>query len=114
MQCGPKVLLTARLDIRIDRLIAEYTDLVSDHQSALAGSIESLRTKLGNKKTDRLLDDLLSGRIRDVVRTLLSDYYDPLYGYETADESRFKAVVSADDLSAAANNIEELVNHWRR
>ena len=69
---------------------------------------------MGNKKTDRLLDDLSAGRIRDVVRVLLSDYYDPLYGYETADESRFTAVVSADDLSAAATDIEELVNHWRR
>lgn len=114
MQYGPKVLLTARLDIRIDRLIAEYTDLVTDHQSVLAGSIESLRAKLGNKKTDRLLDDLSAGRIRDVVRVLLSDYYDPLYGYETADASRFTAVISADDLSAAATNIEELINQLRR
>ncbi len=45
-----------------------------------------------------------------MITTLLTDYYDPLYGYNKSDKNRFDLIVNADDLNQAAAEIMEYLN----
>lgn len=114
MQRGPRILLRADIEIRITRLIEEYTDLYDHNRAAIEASIEALRPRLGKRKTDCMLADLLIGNIRQVVRVLLEDYYDPLYGYDTIEENKFAAIINANDLEQASTDIIDFLKQWRR
>lgn len=111
MQRGIRILMTADMDIRVRRLIAEYTDLFNVDQDVIRGSINTLRRRLGEKKTDWLLDKLDFGQLNEVVETLLKDYYDPLYGYENASDDRFNLVVDVNDMEQA---VEQISNYLRQ
>ncbi|WP_425060925.1 tRNA 2-selenouridine synthase [Sporomusa carbonis] len=114
MKQGKRLMLSTNIEIRIDRLIAEYVDVCASNQAAIIASIESLRKRLGNKKTDQLLNDFNVGKIRDVVKTLLVDYYDPMYGYEKTNMAEYDLWVNADDLEQATDTIIQYLQQFGR
>ncbi|SMC64786.1 tRNA 2-selenouridine(34) synthase MnmH [Sporomusa malonica] len=114
MRQGKKILLSTNIEIRVDRLIEEYLDIYSNNQEAIIASIESLRKRIGNKKTDQLLVDFNAGKIRDVVKILLLDYYDPMYGYEKAETTNYDSWVKADDVEQATDAIIQYLQQFGR
>lgn len=114
MQKGIKILLTAEMDIRITRLINEYTDVYLKNKHKIEMSLEILRPRLGSKKTDKLLADLALGKIRDVVQLLLTDYYDPLYGYGKSKTIFYENTICANDLDEATTKIIDFLQQLRR
>ena len=114
MQQGPRILLQADIEIRITRLIEEYTGIYQNNKEAIGNSIEALRKRLGQRKTNQLLADLKADETRQVVRVLLTDYYDPLYGYEAINETSYATVINANDLDKATSEVIEFLQQWRR
>lgn len=113
MQKGKKILAQASVETRVSRLIEEYMDIYNHRQEEILGSIAQLAKRLGNTRTNKMLEDFTAGRVRDVVRTLLVDYYDPLYGYEKADPSGFDRIVDAEDMDKASSEIIDYLNTLR-
>ncbi len=114
MRQGPKILARADVETRVTRLVDEYVDLYGRRQDEIRASLLSLNKRLGGAKTQQLLAALAAGEVREVVRTLLVEYYDPLYGYEQADPADYAFTVDAADLQAAATGIIEYLNAQRR
>ncbi|MCX7779341.1 MAG: tRNA 2-selenouridine(34) synthase MnmH [Negativicutes bacterium] len=113
MKKGIRILIRADMDTRVNRLIEEYTDIYNKNLEAILRSIKTLERKLGRKRTDKMLTDIQAGRMAEVVKTLLTDYYDPLYGYEKADPASYDLVVCANDLNEAADRIMEYLKTIR-
>lgn len=105
MQQGPRILLRASLETRVQRLIAEYVDGTEERQTEIRHCIQMLETRFGSNKTEKVRTLFEAGELSAVVRTLLTDYYDPLYGYETAPATKFSRVIEAEDLDTAAADI---------
>lgn len=114
MRSGEKILMSSSVEIRVDRLIEEYLDVYNGNGDAIIGSIESLRRRLGNKKTDSLIADFKEEKIRAVVETLLVEYYDPMYGYEKADSADYDLAVNADDVEKATEIIIQYLQQFGR
>lgn len=114
MKQGKKILISTDIEVRVERLIEEYLDIYNDNCQAIAASIESLRRRLGNKKTDQLLTDFNTGKIQEIVRTLLIDYYDPMYGYEKSDIDNYDLWVKADDMEQATEKIVQYLQQLGR
>lgn len=114
MKAGPKVLAHASVETRVTRLIDEYLDIYNRRQNEIHASIKSLAKRLGTAKTQRLLDAFAAGEVREVVRTLLVEYYDPLYGYEKADPAAYAFTVDAEELDPAAAAITNYLKTLRR
>ncbi|MBP2635883.1 MAG: selU [Firmicutes bacterium] len=114
MRSGEKILMSASVEIRVDRLIEEYLDVYNSNGDAIIGSIESLRRRLGTKKTDSLISDFKEEKIRAVVKTLLVEYYDPMYGYEKADSADYDLAVNADDVEKATEMIIQYLQQFGR
>ncbi|WP_094607546.1 tRNA 2-selenouridine synthase [Sporomusa silvacetica DSM 10669] len=114
MQQGPKLLVSASIEVRVDRLIEEYLDIYNDNAEEIISSIASLHRRLGNKKTDKLIDEFKAGQIRVVVKTLLVEYYDPMYGYEKSDLADYDGAVNADNLEQATEIIIQYIQQLGR
>ncbi|WP_414714960.1 tRNA 2-selenouridine(34) synthase MnmH [Sporomusa sp.] len=114
MRQGKNLLLSANIELRVDRLIAEYMDMCGNNHEAIIAGIQSLRKRIGNKKTDQILDWFKSGMIREVVKILLLDYYDPMYGYEKTDPSNYDTCVKADDVEQATDDIIQYLQELGR
>ncbi|WP_371371195.1 tRNA 2-selenouridine(34) synthase MnmH [Sporomusa aerivorans] len=114
MKQGKRILVSTNIEMRVDRLIQEYLNIFSKNDKAILTSIESLRKRLGNKKTDNLLTDFKAGKVRDVVKILLMEYYDPMYGYEKADVAEYDIGVNADNLEQATEIITQYLQQVGR
>lgn len=114
MQGGRRILARAALSTRVRRLIDEYTDVLTPNDPEIIASIESLTRKLGKKKVAQLTADYEAGNLEAFTASLLQDYYDGLYGYETASNESFSLVVDAEDMDKAAVDIEIYLKDLRR
>lgn len=114
MQRGKKILVQANLEIRVERLLEDYLHAGRDNTPAVIDSIRTLSKRLGTKRAEQLIAAYESGESKEVVKTLLVDYYDPLYGYETADLANYDLCVNADDLDQAAAEIGKYIDSLGR
>lgn len=116
MRRGKKILVSADIEVRVDRLIKEYIHLYKDkdNDEAIVAGLESLRRRLGNKKTECLLADFRAGKVRDVVKVLLVDYYDLMYGYGQSDTAIYDVEVNADDIEQATEVIIQYLQQFGR
>ncbi|MGM0651574.1 MAG: tRNA 2-selenouridine(34) synthase MnmH [Bacillota bacterium] len=103
MDSGFHILLTASLEKRIERILQDYIPkTVPDRlKIELEAAINSLRKRLGCKKTDILIDMLKQEHYHAVVEILCTDYYDLFYKDSKPESAHFHAVLDAEDLDRA-------------
>jgi tRNA 2-selenouridine synthase len=101
MKNGIFVLIKCSLETRIRRIIADYP--VEDEKTLeqIEIILNSLRQKMGNRAVDTLCSNLRQGRLEDLVRQLLTDYYDKRYGNCMSDYSYVLELSSENILQAA-------------
>ncbi len=89
------------LDTRIERIIEDYP--VADEE--MLGQIEiilkSLRQKLGVSEVEQMCRWLRGGRLYELVRTLLVDYYDKRYS-RSMSSYQFELELSSENIDEAA------------
>ncbi|QOR36455.1 tRNA 2-selenouridine(34) synthase MnmH [Clostridium sp. 'deep sea'] len=105
MKEGTHIHAYTTVEKRIERIIDEYGPSIIKVDE-LAKSISKLNRNLGNEKVNYLLNCLNNNQIAELVRILLVDYYDPLYGYSNSSDNRYKFNVSADNIIKAAASIK--------
>jgi tRNA 2-selenouridine synthase len=112
MESGIHILATACLETRITRLLQEYLqgNDTNFHATRIMSSVETLRSRLGNARTESLKKLFLDGNYRQFIQTLLLEYYDPLYGYGEKYDRHFDLQVSAENLAAATDVITAFLN----
>jgi tRNA 2-selenouridine synthase len=101
MQSGKRILVHASVSTRVQRLIAEYSKNDSADTTIIQQGIQAISGKLGKKKAAYLLECLTNNHIEKVVTSLLTDYYDLLYGFENSKNVKYDAVISAENLDQA-------------
>jgi tRNA 2-selenouridine synthase len=91
IRTGVPVLVTAPLDVRVERIMHEYApDTWDDTERAeFLRSVQVITPRLPRERVAFLETAFADGRFTDVVGGLLSDYYDPLYRRSCVDGKRF-------------------------
>lgn len=114
MKRGKRILVSADINVRVERLIKEYLQLYQNNAAGIVSAIESLRRRLGNKRTEYLLAEFNAGNVRSVVKVLLDEYYDPVYGYGKSDPSMYDLEVNTDDIEQATEMIIQYLQQFGR
>jgi tRNA 2-selenouridine synthase len=116
MQAAPCVLVTATLETRITRIIAEYTgpddavvsgNLAPETSAALEAALRSLASVFGTARTEELVALLRAGDLRPLVRVLLEEHYDPRYAHAMRNY-RYLATLPSDTLDEAVTALRGL------
>ncbi len=108
------VLVTASLETRVTRIIAEYAGAGSNEIGKpgaegvgeatlrqLEDALRCLKPFFGANRTEELAGLLREGQLRPLVRTLLEEHYDPRYRHAMRNYT-YALTVSSEDLDAAA------------
>ncbi|NYE57067.1 tRNA 2-selenouridine(34) synthase MnmH [Carboxydothermus ferrireducens] len=109
MQEAPVVLLELPEEKRIENLMSEYKAEKIDIELFIK-ALQSITPYLGRAKVEKLIDDLRMRRFYDFTKTLLLDYYDPLYKKSTAYLQNIKKVISGKDIDELTAKVGEF---WR-
>jgi tRNA 2-selenouridine synthase len=88
---GLPVLLTAPLEVRAERILREYAPETWDDvdRERFLRSLQLIAARLPRERVVSLETAFADGRFTDVVRGLLTDYYDPLYRRSCVEGRRF-------------------------
>ncbi|WP_457577554.1 tRNA 2-selenouridine(34) synthase MnmH [Desulfomarina sp.] len=106
MKNGIFVLVKCSLETRVRRIIADYP--VEDEKTLqqIELILNSLRQKMGNRAVDTMCSNLRQGRLEELVRQLLVDYYDKRYGNCMSDY-HYVLELSSENISQAADRLRE-------
>jgi tRNA 2-selenouridine synthase len=108
MEGGANVLLEAPIERRVDVLLADYL-AHPESRDELRARLPFIEERLGPVKWKAKLVALLDrGEERELVRTLLELYYDPLYRHSEKDR-RWAARFDATDPTRAAEQVVAFV-----
>lgn len=112
MRQGRHVLLSASLQMRIQRLLDEYMNKQLEHcnDNELSRCLDMLQNRLGKKKSAKLRELLQERNYHAFVEMLLTDYYDPHYDYSEKDANKFDLHVSTENIREAANCIMKFLS----
>ncbi len=104
MIAGRAILLYAPLEQRIERIIKDY--MSETNWEALVEPVKCLKRRLGKEKVNQLIHDLKGHNFSRVVKTLLLEYYDPLYNYPDGPSPAYEFCVKVNDPLQAAVEIK--------
>jgi tRNA 2-selenouridine synthase len=107
---GKKVLVTASIEMRAQRLVADYIRV--DDQATrnnLVSVLELLKERLGKQRVTELKELAESGQLSELASALLLEYYDPLYNRHVQKYEPYDLVVSGDDCALAAKQIADYI-----
>lgn len=110
MQAGRKILIEASIPLRVQRIIAEYISNKPIDQSTTNHCIQAISRNLGKKKTAFMLECLANNCIEQLVTSLLTDYYDLLYGFDNSKQAKYDSVINAENLDQAAAELIRYLN----
>jgi len=105
LQKSPHILLEAPLDVRVERIVAEYRGRGADSANDLAAAIRSLEKRLGQNRCAELIHYIELGDYESSAKTLCLEYYDRYYRDSRRALSDYMAVVDVTDISVGARQI---------
>ena len=100
-----RLLINADLETRADNIIEEYTASKNWQEETIEG-LEKLEKYLGKKEVENYCEMLESGKIKELVKDLMENYYDPMYK-KGEDKYVYEAIVEANDIDRACKTIEK-------
>ncbi len=114
MQEGENVLVYDTLDNRIKRLIMTYLDgnefIPPTDMELLKDAVCHLKKRLGHKRVNYLIQLLSEGNTDEFVRTLLLDYYDPMYKYPPGPSQDYEVNLNAQNMARTTAVLKELLS----
>ncbi|MGM0472022.1 MAG: tRNA 2-selenouridine(34) synthase MnmH [Bacillota bacterium] len=113
MQNGIQILVESSVECRVIRIYEEYaTDYTKSPDEFISRWLESLAAikkylvrKIGKESYQELVNLSKSGELKRVIRTLLTEYYDPMYNHSLKQHDDFVLQINSDDMSEITEQV---------
>lgn len=106
MRKAPAIYIDTAIERRVAIIKKEYTGFNEDER--ILKTVNSLRSKIGQVKTDLLIELYNQDNIDEFIKILLLDYYDTLYRH-TLDKFEYLATINNTDSVETSKNVIEVV-----
>jgi len=111
MKTGIHVLVYDTINGRISRLSKAYgIENELKNCDELIKALQGLTPYMGKEKINNLIYMMTNGLYESVIRTMLTDYYDPLYGYSSGPDDAFDICLDGSDSRKAAEILADILN----
>ncbi|MTI67496.1 MAG: tRNA 2-selenouridine(34) synthase MnmH [Firmicutes bacterium] len=107
MQNGYHVLIETNLDNRIENILDDYVGKTNFNKNRLISAVEKLRKRLGNDIVDKLIKNIENNDYKPTIKTLMLDYYDPLYKYSIDKVDNYDKIIRYDTLDEAVKEVKK-------
>ncbi len=97
--------ISCSVETRIARIIEDYPVADEQVQQQMENILRSLKQKMGAGQVEKMCALLREGKLPELVRILLLEYYDARYG-KSMSKYRFALELSAEELDEAAERLE--------
>ncbi|NLC10848.1 MAG: tRNA 2-selenouridine(34) synthase MnmH [Firmicutes bacterium] len=108
---GYHLLLEAPLEIRVSRLVEEYTPLTEKDKKKAFEALATLANRLGQKRIDIMKNYLRENKLEQFIAELCCYYYDQLYHDSKKSKNLFHAVIDASCLDEAADKVKKFIKN---
>lgn len=112
MREGLQILIYDDIESRVQRIIGEYTKETEKNTEQLKKAIDCLENTLGKRKVLQLKEMVAEKDYQEVVRYLLTDYYDPLYKYPDHPTDEYNLSVKNTDINETNNKIKAYLEYY--
>ncbi|MTI94526.1 MAG: tRNA 2-selenouridine(34) synthase MnmH [Firmicutes bacterium] len=109
MKKAPVIEVNCKLEIRIQRIVAEYAPKTHQEEEHLGRALERLQPKLGHDVHKLIKQYLDAGNYFEFVKQVLVQYYDKIYDFQLPGKEVIGAVDSGE-IKKAATEIAALVH----
>jgi len=106
MQEAVLIKVDCSLATRINRIIEDYPVSDEEMQNQIENILKSLKQNMGSSQVEKMCLHLRNGRLDELVRILLVDYYDKRYCKSMSDY-RYELELSSEDIGEAAARLTE-------
>lgn len=118
MELGGHILVEGSVEARCERIMRDYAAgsacgspaLMIETLEQAFDSLSAIKERIGTAKVNEIKSLVLSGDVREAVREMLVDYYDPLYARHIQKPEDYDLTVCGDDADSAA----EEIHRWSR
>lgn len=100
-----RLLIQADLDNRADNIINEYIQNKNWKEEIREG-LEKLKKYMGTKQVDKYCEMLEENHIKELVKDLMKEYYDPMYKKGEV-KYEYEIIIDANNIEKACDNIEK-------
>lgn len=111
MKEGIHVLIYDNIANRVNRLYHEYVENQNISAKDFLDCVQGLQRFLGKRKTHDITELINGNRLMDAIRILLTDYYDPLYGYPSCSDLHYDLNIEGSDSSLAAYTLAKYLTY---
>ncbi len=108
MKEAAAIYIDASIERRIEIIRKEYTGFNEDEK--ILSTVNSLKSKLGVKKTDKLTELYNGGYLDEFIRILLLDYYDLLYRH-TLDRIDYLSRINNTETVEASRKVIDVITN---
>lgn len=120
MDEGIDILIESSLQVRVNRIYEEYATSYEENPDAFIDRwLESLTAikkhiinKVGKQGYQELIKLSKAGELKQVIKTLLTEYYDPLYEYSQRQHDSFALRIEADELTGITDRIIDFIESY--
>ena len=105
MKKGLHVLIYDNLENRVNRLHREYVENTGNNNDDFLACMQGLTRYFGKTKTNELTKLIKESKLWEAIRVLLTEYYDPLYGYPSSSDCHYDLSLDGSDSILAARSL---------
>ncbi|MBS4023725.1 MAG: tRNA 2-selenouridine(34) synthase MnmH [Dethiobacter sp.] len=109
MRNSPHILLATTIDVRVQRIMDEYSGCAAENTEDLAKAVISLEKRLGREKCEMLSTQIRTGNYGETVKILCTEYYDRYYKDSRQNKGDYLGVVDVTEISAGAQKVVEII-----
>ncbi|MGE5397921.1 MAG: tRNA 2-selenouridine(34) synthase MnmH [Chitinophagales bacterium] len=102
MQSGVHVLVYDSIENRVNRILSEYLGDSKISSQDLKEIMKTLVKFIGKKRLQEYFDMMDNENYQGLIRSLLLEYYDPLYGYASGPDSDFELSLNGSSTHEAS------------
>jgi len=120
MDVGEHILVRSSLERRVNRLhneyVASYNSQPQEFINKILESLDSIKKyiikRIGKNGYKELVNYAKEEQLKEVIRILLTEYYDPMYKYSQEQWGDFSLTIKSDELQEITVEIIEYINDF--
>lgn len=107
-KCGIHIILTTSVDIRVERIYADYVEPFlgqQDFNTRVKDAISPILKRFTPITKELVLESIQQEDYKRLITILLTDYYDPRYQHKLEDYNGQFITINVDDFEQAATDV---------